>query len=164
MSVTHAPSTSPVRSTLDEDARAVLTDNLQPVLRDLVDLALVGKQAHWVVVGPQFRTIHLHLDELLEQWRLWGDAVAERMSTVGVVPDGRPERIAGDARFDALPDGWIQDREVVAIFSERLEQVGRDLRSRIAAVEGVDQVSADLLTEILTGLEEQLWMVSAQMG
>lgn len=164
MTTTHSPATSPVRSTLDVDARDVLRDNLQPVLRNLVDLHLVGKQAHWVVVGPQFRSVHLHLDELIDAWRRWSDEVAERMATVGVVPDGRPERVAGDSPFDALPDGWIKDREVVALFSDRLEAVGRDIRSRTTVVEEVDQPSADLLTEILTGIEEQLWMVSAQLG
>lgn len=164
MTATSTRAYSPVRSTLDDDARDVLATHLQPVLRDLVDLSLVGKQAHWAVVGPQFRTVHLHLDELIIQWRLWSDSVAERMSTVGIVPDGRPERIVEDARFEALPDGWIKDRDVVEIFSSRLEAVGRAVREHMPPVEDVDQVSADLLTEILTGIEEQLWMVSAQLG
>ena len=37
---------------------------LQATLLDLVDLALTGKQLHWSVVGPNFRPLHLQLDEL----------------------------------------------------------------------------------------------------
>ena len=32
---------------------------LQDSLVDLIGLALVGKQAHWNVIGPRFRSVHL---------------------------------------------------------------------------------------------------------
>ena len=35
---------------------------LQQNLVNLIDLALLLKQAHWNVVGPNFRSIHLQLD------------------------------------------------------------------------------------------------------
>ena len=43
---------------------------LQATLVELIDLALVGKQAHWSVVGPQFRSIHLELDEIKRERKL----------------------------------------------------------------------------------------------
>jgi hypothetical protein len=52
-------------STLPEEAHKVATEVLHDTLVDLVDLALVGKQAHWNVTGPRFRSIHLHLDEVV---------------------------------------------------------------------------------------------------
>jgi DNA-binding ferritin-like protein len=48
---------------------------LQTALVDLVDLGLLGKQARWNVVGPQFRAVHIELDEVVEDSRKWADEV-----------------------------------------------------------------------------------------
>ena len=47
-------------------ASTTLSANLQKVLVDLIELALQGKQAHWNVVGTNFRDLHLQLDELVD--------------------------------------------------------------------------------------------------
>jgi starvation-inducible DNA-binding protein len=54
-----------------------LTDNLQRVLVDLLELQMQGKQAHWNVVGKNFRDLHLQLDELVEAARAFSDQIAE---------------------------------------------------------------------------------------
>lgn len=151
-----------VRSTLTADERAEVADHLQPLLVELVDLALVGKQLHWNVVGERFRTLHLQLDELVDAWRLWGDAVAERLTAIGVPADGRPGRVAADTPFEPAVEGWVKDADVVRILSDRIEAVARSTRQRMQAVGAVDPASEDVLIETLAGLEEQLWMVSAQ--
>src|SRR5207253_2079270 len=61
---------------------------LQSLLVELIDLSLIGKQLHWNVEGPQFRSLHLQLDELVESWRELSDQVAERAVAIGVAPDG----------------------------------------------------------------------------
>ncbi|MDO9396591.1 MAG: DNA starvation/stationary phase protection protein, partial [Herbiconiux sp.] len=40
-------------------APAELTESMQRVLVDLIELHLQGKQAHWNVVGKNFRDLHL---------------------------------------------------------------------------------------------------------
>lgn len=52
------------RSPLTDAERDRVSAALQPLLVDLVDLSLVAKQAHWTVVGPRFRELHLELDEI----------------------------------------------------------------------------------------------------
>ncbi|HET6736773.1 ferritin-like domain-containing protein, partial [Mycobacterium sp.] len=47
-------------------ASSELSANLQRVLVDLIELHLQGKQAHWNVVGTNFRDLHLQLDELVD--------------------------------------------------------------------------------------------------
>lgn len=32
---------------------------------EFIDLQLVGKHAHWNIVGPNFRELHLNLDEVV---------------------------------------------------------------------------------------------------
>src|SRR5271155_5799943 len=48
------------------DAPPSLPENLQRVLVDLIELHLQGKQAHWNVVGTNFRDLHLQLDEIVD--------------------------------------------------------------------------------------------------
>ena len=47
-------------------ASAELAADLQRALVDITALSLVGKQVHWNVVGPNFRDLHLNLDEVVD--------------------------------------------------------------------------------------------------
>ena len=75
-------------------ASAELRADLQRALIEITALSLVGKQIHWNVVGPNFRDLHLNLDEVVDIAREGSDEVAERMRAINAVPDGRPATIA----------------------------------------------------------------------
>ena len=89
--------------------RQVVGRELEPLLIELVDLALTAKQAHWNVSGMWFRQLHAQLDDLADVVRLWSDDVAERLTTVGVAADARVETVAATVlrdnlcRFEDLP-------------------------------------------------------------
>ena len=55
-----------ITSPLPPDAQRTAGEALQATLVDLVDLSLVAKQAHWNVVGRNFRSVHLQLDEVVK--------------------------------------------------------------------------------------------------
>ena len=55
-----------------------LRENLQKVLVDLIELASQGKQAHWNVIGTNFRDTHLALDEIID----WGTASEEEKRAI----------------------------------------------------------------------------------
>ena len=61
---------------------------LQERLYGLLDLTLVIKHAHWNVVGVGFIAVHEMLDEHLVAIRKMVDEVAERIATLGFVPNG----------------------------------------------------------------------------
>lgn len=156
-----APSAA-VRSTLDAAEQDVVRERLQPLLVDLIDLGLTAKQLHWNIVGTRFKSLHEHLDEVTVQYRLWSDEVAERLTSVGISPDGRVQRVAGDSPADPAPAAWSHQEEVVTQMSDRIEAVARATRQRLRGLGDVDMASEDLLITILNGLEMQLWMFSAQ--
>ena len=70
-------------------ASAELAADLQRALVDITALSLVGKQVHWNVVGPNFRDLHLNLDEVVDIAREGSDELAERMRAINAYPDGR---------------------------------------------------------------------------
>ncbi|MGW0816709.1 Dps family protein [Streptomyces viridiviolaceus] len=151
-----------VKSTIPESARQVTGDALQSTLVDLLGLSLIGKQAHWNIVGPRFRSVHLQLDEVVAAARSFADTVAERSVALGMPADGRPETIASAFTLPGPKDGWVRDGDVVQVMVETLEAAVGRLRERIEATEKADPVTQDLLITITAELEKQRWMFDAE--
>jgi starvation-inducible DNA-binding protein len=151
-----------MKSTLPEPARQVAGDALQTTLVDLLGLSLIGKQAHWNIVGPRFRSIHLQLDEVVSTARTHSDTVAERAAALGLPPDGRPETVAATCTLPGPKEGWLRDTEVVQLIADALEAAIGRLRERITATAEPDPVTQDLLISVTADLEKQRWMFDAE--
>ena len=143
------------------EAQEAVTNALQESLVDLIDLSLVAKQAHWSVVGPRFRSIHLALDEVVADARTFVDEVAERATAVGVSPDGRSATVAANSALDEVSAEFTSDDKVVLVMTEALEAAIKRLRANIGRV-GDDPVTEDLLIGISARLEQLHWMWQAQ--
>lgn len=153
-----------ITSTLSADDRKVTGEALQGALVDLVDLSLVAKQAHWNVVGQNFRSVHLQLDEVVAAARTHADLIAERAAAIGVNPDGRAATVASSSNVPAIGEGWLHDRDVVTAITEALGTVATRMRDRIEATEKPDPVSQDLLIEATGELDKQHWMFQAALS
>src|SRR6201997_1640571 len=90
-----------------------LAANLQRVLVDLIELHLQGKQAHWNVIGTNFRDLHLQLDELVDAAREASDTLAERMRALDAVPDGRADTGAATTSLPQFPADEQNTADVV---------------------------------------------------
>ena len=143
-------------------ASAALSDNLQRVLTDLIALELVGKQIHWNVVGPNFRDIHLNLDDVVDIAREGSDEVAERMRAINAVPDGRPGTIAAATTVPAAPEGEILTSEGVAYIVSAIEAVVGTLRGVDEDVDAEDPTSAGIVEDLIGKLEQQAWFISSE--
>ncbi|MCK6079989.1 DNA starvation/stationary phase protection protein [Microbacterium sp. EYE_5] len=139
-----------------------LSDNLQAVLVDLLELSIQGKQAHWNVVGKNFRDTHLQLDEIIDAAREFSDTVAERMRALHAVPDGRSDTVAETTTLPEFPHGEVLTSEVIDLVTERLEAVIGTCRDVHDDVDDEDPTSADILHSILESLEQFAWMISAE--
>jgi len=147
---------------LSYTASAALSDNLQRVLTDLIALELVGKQIHWNIVGPNFRDVHLNLDEVVDIAREGSDEVAERMRAINAVPDGRPATVAADATVPTLPKDEITVSEGVAYVVSAIEAVVSTLRGVHDAVDDEDPTSVGILEDLTGKLEQQAWFISSE--
>jgi starvation-inducible DNA-binding protein len=143
-------------------ASTELAQNLQRVHVDLIELHLQGKQAHWNVVGRNFRDLHLQLDEIVEAAREFSDDVAERLRALHATPDGRSATVAEQTSLPEFPNGEVDTTETVDLITERLEAVVRTMRDVHDDVDEEDPTSADLLHAIIERLEQFAWMVSAE--
>jgi len=165
---TSTRSATAARRTTEENAEKgfaasqELSDNLQSVLVDLIELALQGKQVHWNVVGSNFRDTHLQLDEIIAAARLFADTVAERMRALHALPDGRSRVVAESTALPEAPQGEIATKEAIDLMTERLDAVAATCRRVHDGVDEEDPTSADILHSILERIEQLSWMVSAE--
>ncbi|MDP9165337.1 MAG: DNA starvation/stationary phase protection protein [Actinomycetota bacterium] len=144
-------------------APAALAEHLQTVLVGLLDLQNQAKQAHWTLVGPHFRSVHLELDEVVDTVRDYADTVAERIRALDAVPDGRTGTIAATTVLDAFPAGEVGVERAVAVIADRILVVVNVIRAVHDEVDAQDPTSADILHTILEGLEKQRWMFTAAL-
>jgi starvation-inducible DNA-binding protein len=143
------------------DGEAV-AEAMQRSLVELIDLSLQGKQAHWNLHGPNFRSVHLQLDEIIDSLRNGSDEVAERIVTIGFTPDGRASTVAEHSALDQFPEGALTVEDAIHFISDRLAGVITRLREAIGQVDERDPVSGDLLIGLTRELEKHLWMLQAQ--
>ena len=153
---------SPITSPLGDAEREATGAALQATLVDLVDLSLIAKQAHWNVVGQNFRSAHLQLDELVAAARQYTDDVAERANAIGVSPNGKARTVVESSGVPDYPDNWQSVETTVATVVDILGEVIKRLRKRIDETDKTDLVTQDLLIAVAAELEKQHWMWQAQ--
>lgn len=154
---------STVKSPLPAKARKTTGDALQSALVDLIELSLVGKQAHWNLIGRNFRSIHLALDELVDLARTFSDTVAERAIAIGVNPNGQTAALAEQSTVQPLEAGYVQVDKVIGYVVDRLHPMIQRFRERMQATETADPVTQDLFIAITAELEKTHWMFQAEL-
>lgn len=143
-------------------ASPTLGAHLQQLLVDLTDLHLQGKQAHWNVVGKNFRDLHLQLDEVVDAARAFSDDVAERMRALYVVPDARAASVAAQTSLAEYPADEVDTAETVDLIVAGLYAVSGTTRRIHDDVDAEDPTSADMLHGITERVEQLAWMIDAE--
>jgi starvation-inducible DNA-binding protein len=152
-------------TTADRTAASTTPDviaQLQSTLVELIDLSLLAKQAHWNVAGPLFKPVHEELDVVVDICRTGSDEVAERIATLGEVPDGRAQTVAQSTPFRQPEAQIIPTQQAVALIGGMLDELSRRLHERISALADPDPVSQGILITIAEQIEKQAWMLRKQ--
>jgi starvation-inducible DNA-binding protein len=159
MAMTNRRSDDEVR---EFDAPPSLPRNLQKVLVDLIELHLQGKQAHWNLVGTNFRDLHLQLDDIVDTAREASDTIAERMRALDAVPDGRSDTVTASTTLPAFPPAERSTTDTVDLITTRIYAAVDTVRTVHDDVDAADPSTADLLHAIIDDLEKQAWMLKAE--
>jgi starvation-inducible DNA-binding protein len=157
--------TRDTRHDLSEHIRKGAIALLQARLSDALDLEAQAKQAHWNVKGPNFFQLHQLFDAVHTEVEEMVDAIAERITALGGVADGR---VQTTAKATGLYEYALQtaggEAHIKAI-AAALAQFGKAVRADIdkAAALG-DAGTADLFTEVSRETDKQLWFVEAHLA
>ncbi|MGB8692038.1 MAG: DNA starvation/stationary phase protection protein Dps [Steroidobacteraceae bacterium] len=152
------------RNSLKPAAKAVAIRLLNARLADAIDLALLTKQAHWNVKGPQFIALHEMFDGLRTEIDGHVDTMAERVVQLGGMALGTTQVVAKASALAPYPTGITSAREHLAALIERYASVANATRAAIDAADRAgDKDSADILTGVSRGLDKALWFLEAHV-
>jgi starvation-inducible DNA-binding protein len=164
---TRGPSSngSPLAATKNQmpvATRAQVAELLNQRLADCIDLGTQCAHAHWNVKGPSFIALHRMFDEIGGDVRGYADLIAERIVQLGGMAEGTARVVATRSQLMVYPLVIQRQEDHVAAMSDVLAQFGRTVRIAVEEmVELKDSATADIMTEILRGVDKWLWFVEA---
>src|SRR5438309_5638759 len=88
---------------LNANTKQAAIELLNARLADGIDLALLTKQAHWNLKGPQFIAIHELLDEFRKQIDGHVDTIAERVVQLGGTALGTTQTVSKSSTLPPYP-------------------------------------------------------------
>lgn len=153
------------RNDIPSNARAAVIAVLNARLADSIDLALLTKQAHWNIRGPNFIAVHEMLDGLRTELDTHVDTMAERIVQLGGVAMGTTQATAAATGLTPYPTDIVTVPEHLTALVERYAAVAASVRQGIdASDEAADKDTADILTGYSRALDKALWFLEAHQG
>lgn len=140
--------------------------NMAQALNRLLASYIVASQnfhaLHWLIRGKDFFILHAQFDGLYTGALATIDTLAERVLTLGYMPDYTLERFLAISEIKSLP--LISDGTAgVKAATDTLQALAHQLRQTLE-IPGLDPVTVDFITGLLTAHEKTIWMFSAYLN
>ena len=154
----------PTKNDISLTKRTKLADMLNLLLADAVDLKTQAKQAHWNVKGENFIALHELFDQVATEVEADVDLIAERVVQLGGVALGTARVAAKQSRLKEYPLSITESDKHVDAFSSAIGTFNASARQAVDdAAELGDAITSDMLTQIVSGLDKQLWFVESHL-
>jgi starvation-inducible DNA-binding protein len=150
------------KNDLKSNTRTTSIALLNARLVDAIDLALITKQAHWNVKGPQFIAIHEMLDGFRTELDSHVDTIAERAVQLGGTAFGTSQDVSRASTIKAYPTDIHKTKDHLAALIDRYAAAAKAARAAIdEADEAGDADTADIFTGYSRALDKSLWFLEA---
>jgi starvation-inducible DNA-binding protein len=154
----------PTRNNLNSNAKTVSIGVLNARLADAIDLALLTKQAHWNIKGPNFIALHEMIDGFRTELDDHVDTMAERVVQLGGTALGMTQVVAQATTLAPYPTDIHTSKDHLAALIERYGTVANSVRAAIDETDGAgDADTADLFTAFSRALDKALWFLEAHV-
>jgi len=154
----------PTKNDISLKVRTQVISYLSPLLADALALKLQTKQAHWNVKGENFIALHELFDKVASEVEDDADMIAERIVQLGGEAKGTARSIAKESRLIEYPftiaDGQKHAFALSAAIAS-FNEIGREAIDKIDDLG--DAITTDMLTQIVRGLDKQLWFVESHL-
>jgi len=149
---------------LSSNAKTVAIALLNARLADGIDLALLTKQAHWNIKGPQFIALHEMIDGFRTELDVHVDTMAERIVQLGGTALGTTQAVVGASTLPAYPTEIHSSEDHLRALSERYAKAANLVRAAIdEADDSGDADTADIFTAYSRALDKSLWFLEAHL-
>jgi starvation-inducible DNA-binding protein len=156
--------THATKNNLKSNAKQVAISLLNARVADGIDLALVTKQAHWNLKGPQFIAIHEMLDTFRDELDDHVDTMAERVTQLGGTALGTTQVVAKTTTLAVYPTDIYAIKDHLVALIDRYSAFANAVRQNIDDVaEAGDADTADIFTGVSRGLDKALWFLEAHV-
>ena len=154
----------PTVNDLNSNARQTAIELLNTQVAEGIDLALLTKQAHWNIKGPQFIAIHEMLDGFRNQLDTHVDTMAERVVQLGGTALGTTQAVAKASSLPPYPMDIYTTKDHLAALIERYGAVANAMRRAVDQVaDAGDADTADIFTAASRDLDKALWFLEAHV-
>lgn len=114
---------------------------------------------HWMVKGPSFFTLHAKFEELYNSVAEYLDEVAERVLSLGGVPFATMKQYLAEATLKEAEGNYSAEEMVQSVIQD-FQLLIEEFQGGIELAQGEhDEGSADLLIELQSELQKQVWML-----
>jgi starvation-inducible DNA-binding protein len=149
---------------LSSNAKSISIGVLNGRLADAIDLALLTKQAHWNIKGPQFIALHEMIDGFRTELDDHVDTMAERVVQLGGTALGTTQTVAGSTTLAPYPTDIYAANDHLSALIERYAKVASAVRTAIDETANAgDADTADLFTALSRALDKSLWFLEAHL-
>ncbi len=150
------------RNDLSANAKKVAIELLNARLADAIDLALLTKQAHWNLKGPQFIAVHEMIDQFRTEIDTHVDTMAERVVQLGGTALGTTQAVAKATALPPYPTDIYSIKDHLGALIERYAKAANSVRAAIDQTdEAGDADTADIFTAYSRALDKSLWFLEA---
>lgn len=137
---------------------------LQLCLSNALDLEAQAKQAHWNVKGPHFLQLHELFDRVHSEIEEFVDLLAERITALGHVADGRVATTVSQSTLYGYPIEASGGEAHLKALGASVGAFGKSVRLNITEADTIgDADTADLFTQISRETDKQLWLIEAHL-
>ena len=148
----------------ETNAKNVSMDLLNARVADGIDLALITKQAHWNLKGPQFIAVHEMLDMFRGQLDTHNDTMAERVVQLGGTALGTSQVVSQQTKLSPYPTDIYAVADHLRALIDRYGAFANAIRENIdQADEAGDANTADIFTQVSRDLDKALWFLEAHV-
>lgn len=149
---------------LSANAKSVSIAVLNARLAESIDLALLTKQAHWNIKGPQFIALHEMIDGFRTALDEHVDTMAERVVQLGGTALGTTQVVAKATTLAPYPIDIHKTKDHLAELIHRYGKIANSVRKAIDETDNAGDVdTSDLFTAYSRALDKQLWFLEAHV-
>ncbi len=154
----------PTNNDLKSNTKKTAVEILNARLADGIDLALLTKQAHWNIKGPNFIALHEMIDGFRTEIDIHVDTMAERVVQLGGTALGTTQTVAKDSALPPYPTDIYKSEDHLKALTERYAKAASSVRAAIAETDDAgDADTADIFTAYSRALDKALWFLEAHL-